>query len=104
MQPRWGQVRWGQFRWASHSPAVGRTGRRMTVGLIINYSRLSDLEFASKSLGMVQALTGNVSFPSPYGASFPTLAEFTTAQSEYATAVGLAADRDKAKVADRNAK
>lgn len=76
----------------------------MTVGLIISYARLSDLEFASKTLGMVQALTGNANFPSPYGSSFPTLAEFTTAQSEYATAVGLAADRDKSKVADRNAK
>lgn len=74
------------------------------IKLIINYSSLGEAAFVTQSLAIVNGLTGNARFPLPWPTDIPTLAELTTAQSEYATAVTAAIDRDKGKIADRNAK
>ena len=74
------------------------------IKLIVNYSSLSDPDFVTQSLAIVQGLTGNPHYTLPWPTDLPTLAQLTAAQSEYAAAVTAAIDRDKAKIADRIAK
>lgn len=74
------------------------------IKLIVGYSNLSEPAFVTQSLAIVQGLTGNTNYPLPWPDDLPTLAELTTAQSQYSAAVTAAIDRDKAKIADRIAK
>lgn len=71
--------------------------------LVLDYSHAGDTVFAMKTHGIVQGLTGNPAFAPPWPPEFPTLAALTALQNEFALAVAAAADRDKAKVAAKNA-
>ncbi|MEI7731217.1 MAG: fibronectin type III domain-containing protein [Verrucomicrobiota bacterium] len=71
--------------------------------LILNYSKLNDGMYASKTLSIVNGLTGNSHFPLPWPADFPTLAALTAKQKSFADAVTAAEDRDKGKISARNA-
>ena len=71
--------------------------------IILDYSKQSDSDFANTTLEMVNALTGNSNFGLPWPTEYPTLAAFTAKQKEFADKVTAAGDRDKAKVAAKNA-
>ena len=71
--------------------------------LILDYSEKTDPVLLAKSLGMVHGLTGNLHFPLPWPTEFPTLAALTAKQAAFADALTAAADRDKGKVAAKNA-
>ncbi|MEI7732687.1 MAG: fibronectin type III domain-containing protein [Verrucomicrobiota bacterium] len=71
--------------------------------LILDYSSYGDALLASKTLGMVHALTGNTHFPLPWPTEFPTLVALTAKQVAFADAVTAAGDRDKVKISAKNA-
>ena len=99
-QPRYGHVRYGQFRWASRTP-VAPKGRMAKI--VLDYSGLTDTALSSKALGMVNGLKDNPNFALPWPSEFPTLADLTTTQADFAASIPLAADRDKGKVSAKNA-
>ncbi len=72
--------------------------------LVLDYSNTGDVVFGNKTRGMATGLKDNPHFALPWPTEFPTLAAFTAKQLEFADALNAAADRDKAKVATKNAR
>lgn len=70
----------------------------MKIKALINYGKLPDAALNQKAIDVKNSLTGNPNFT----LTVLTLADFSTLQQDFETALGLVASRDRVKIALKN--
>jgi hypothetical protein len=70
----------------------------MKIKALINYGKLPDAALNQKAIDVKNSLTGNPNFT----LSVLSLADFSTLQQDFETALGLVASRDRVKIALKN--
>jgi len=75
----------------------------MQAKLIITFSPLSESDFHTKAGTIVNALRNNPDFPEPWPAQVPSFAQLEAAYNAYQDALHAAANRDRTKIAERDA-
>jgi hypothetical protein len=76
----------------------------MQAKLIITFSNLSEPDFHTKAGAIVTALRNNPDFPEPWPPQVPSFAQLEAAYNAYQDALHAAANRDRAKIAERDDK
>jgi hypothetical protein len=74
----------------------------MQAKLITTFDNLSEADFLAKSGTIVSSLTANPHYPEPWVVQVPSLAQLTTAYSDYLDGYHAALSHDSLKIALRN--